>query len=423
MSATRRSLERRTLTTLFVGYAGYYLCRSNYSIAGLLMKEELGTAGFGEAEFGMVASIGVVCYAVGKVCNGLLADKVGGRRCFLIGMFGSVLMTCCFGMASGFAAFALFWGLNRWFQSMGWAALVKVAAAWFPPWRIATVMGLLSGSYLIGDALARGGLSLALGLGWRGVFFVAAVGLLSIAVLASVVLVDKPEDLGLPSEAPGGEDLYQTEQGPLSEVLPALLSNPAFWMVCGLNFGLTLLREAFNTWCPQILHDNTDLGTRASAAASMIFPIAGGLAALTAGRLVDRLGWSPARMCLPFLSLMVLCLVLLASLDLRQHTVWTVALVAGAAFFLIGPYSFLSGVMAIELGGKAGAASVVGLVDGAGYLGAIASGYGVGLLAEESGWSAALGSLAAVGVGSLGLAWWQNRIQATRRPNPPRSSP
>jgi len=33
-------------------------------------------------------------------------------------------------------------------------------------------------------------------------------------------------------------------------MLKAFLRSPAFWIVCGLSLGCTLLRETFNTWTP-----------------------------------------------------------------------------------------------------------------------------------------------------------------------------
>jgi OPA family glycerol-3-phosphate transporter-like MFS transporter len=71
-------------------------------------------------------------------------------------------------------------------------------------------------------------------------------------------------------------------------------------------------------------------------------------------------------------------------------------LVAMTSFFLIAPYSYLSGVMALDLGGKRGSATAAGLIDGAGYVGATASGWGVAKIAEHYEWKGVFLSLGVV---------------------------
>ena len=65
MQTDRRRHEKRTVATLFVGYAGYYVCRSNLSVAGPAMLDDLGPSGFDKGDFGQIASMGVVAYALG----------------------------------------------------------------------------------------------------------------------------------------------------------------------------------------------------------------------------------------------------------------------------------------------------------------------------------------------------------------------
>ena len=90
------------------------------------------SAGLTEESLGTVASAGVLCYAAGKVVNGVLADYVGGRALFLFGMAASAVCTVLFGLAGGLTAFTLAWAANRYVQSMGWGGLVQVASRWYP---------------------------------------------------------------------------------------------------------------------------------------------------------------------------------------------------------------------------------------------------------------------------------------------------
>src|SRR5262245_60636385 len=147
-----------TLGTLFVGYAGYYLCRSNLSVATPLILDEYRDAGVTKANIGDIASLGLLAYAVGKLTLGWVPDRVGGRRVFLVGLFGAVVGTLLFAAAPRVAGpfgpvaawlglpaavllpFALAWTTNRLVQSIGWGGLLQLTGRWFSAARVGTVM-------------------------------------------------------------------------------------------------------------------------------------------------------------------------------------------------------------------------------------------------------------------------------------------
>src|SRR5277367_6499532 len=114
-----------TISLLFLGYSGYYFCRSDYSVALPLIIAEQARQGIPadlvQIRLGSIASLGVLAYVIGKFPSGGLADRFGGRRNFLGGMFGSVLFTVLFMLGGGFPIFTLAWLGNRVVQSLGWA--------------------------------------------------------------------------------------------------------------------------------------------------------------------------------------------------------------------------------------------------------------------------------------------------------------
>jgi phosphonate degradation associated HDIG domain protein len=167
-------------------------------------------------------------------------------------------------------------------------------------------------------------------------------------------------------------------------------------MVCGLNAGLTLIRETFNFWTPTYLHEVGGLDPGTAAQASLAFPLVGAASAVAAGALSTRCKGQHWRVLIPALVALTALLAFLAFAPLQGQPLAAVAVLALTAFALIGPYSFCSGAMALDFGGKRGGATAAGLIDGAGYLSAVASGFGVGALAERFGWPTAFGALAVV---------------------------
>ena len=56
-----------TAGSLFSGYAAYYICRSNLSVATPLLLAEYGDRGLTKEGMGLIASAGVATYAIGTV--------------------------------------------------------------------------------------------------------------------------------------------------------------------------------------------------------------------------------------------------------------------------------------------------------------------------------------------------------------------
>ncbi len=304
------------------------------------------------------------------------------------------------------------WGVSRFFQSMGWPALVKTASRWYPLNGQATVMGILSLSFLFGDAIIRLYLGGVVWLGehapnpwlarlndWRAVFLIAAVSLAVIAVLTALVLRDTPRDLGLEEPAANPNNVFgasgqSAETVPLASLLLPLLESPLFWTICGINFGLTLIREAFLTWSPIFLKNVAGLEAGQAGVASLVFPLAGGVSSIVAGLLSDRLQGRHGRVIVPALVLATASLYAMGAIDVGGKPWIAMALIGVNAFFLIGPYTYLSGVMALDLGGKRGSSTAAGLLDGAGYVGGIASGYGLARIAKTFEWYGVFTTLA-----------------------------
>lgn len=392
-----------TVALLAIGYSAYYFCRSDYSVAlPLIIAEQVRhgvSAHVAEVRLGSIASFGVLAYALGKVPAGALADRFGGRGNFLGGMAGSILFTLLFMAGGGFPVFTLGWIGNRLVQSMGWAGLVKITSRWFSYSVYGTVMAILSLSYLFGDAISREAMSLLLeaGMGWRGLFITGAGILAVLLVLNLFLLRESPTDCGLPPGEENPENLFAraAESGKAEiqrsslAILRQLFSSYAFWLVCILSLGATLLRETFNLWTPTYFTQFAHMSSAQAASGSAIFPFFGGISVLLAGWLSDFFG-KFGRAIITFAGLLLAACALLGLAFLPQHTrpIYPLVLVGVVAFLLIGPYSYLSGAMSLDFGGKDGGATASGVVDSAGYLAGVLSGNGMAWVAVEHGWHA-----------------------------------
>jgi sugar phosphate permease len=405
-----------TVALMVTGYAGYYLCRSDLSVVLPLLIAELGTKGItpddARIQLGTVASLGVLAYAIGKFPSGWLADLLGGRRNFLGGMAGSIVFTILFGLSGGIPLFTLAWIGNRLVQSMGWAGMIKITSRWFSYSSYGTVMGVISLSYLFGDAASREFMSVLIGagLGWRGVFYAAGATLGVLLLMNALLLKESPEQIGCVEPPANPVNLFYSAgdsraPGTLTALLGPFARSRAFWLVCLLSCGITILRETFNLWTPTYFTQSVGLTVADAAQKSALFPFFGGISVLLAGSLSDRLGKGGRATIILFgMLLSAAVLLLLALVNFGGSQFVPVALVALVAFVMIGPYSYLAGAISLDFGGKQGSGTASGLIDGAGYLGGVLAGNSVARVSVMWGWTGAFAVLAFVALLSSAAA-------------------
>ena len=198
----------------------------------------------------------------------------------------------------------------------------------------------------------------------------------------------------------------------LWSLLKPFFTSRAFWLVAIMSLGLTLMREAFTFWTPTYLVEVGGMDAGQAARYSLFFPLFGGLSVLAAGYLSDRVaGGRRGVIMVSALVPLVLVLIVMGTLETARGAVLPLVLVAVSALLMIGPYSFLAGAISLDLGGKSSSSTAAGLVDSAGYLGGILSGWGIGALAQRAGWNAvfiALAVVAALTVVATLLYWLQH---------------
>jgi sugar phosphate permease len=393
---------------LIVGYSGYYLCRSNLSVAMPLLIADLARRGVNadaaQVTLGAVASFGVLAYAAGKFPSGSLADLFGGRRNFLLGMGGSIAFTLLFAASGTLPLFTLAWMGNRLVQSLGWAGAVKIASRWFDFRRYGTVMAFISLSYLFGDAVSRQfmGLLISKGLGWRGLFLTTALVLAVIMIVCAALLRESPVQVGQPEPSVNPANLFRKSFGTdkptgLRQLLRPFLGSSVFWLACALSLGTTLLRETFNLWTPTYFVQAIGMSAGEAAGTSAVFPFLGGISVILCGLLSDRLGrGGRATLMLGGLLLATLVLAVLGSGRIHGSRTWASILVAAVGFLTLGPYSFLAGAIALDFGGKQGSGTASGLIDGVGYLGGVFAGDSMARISVHYGWSGAFLTLTGV---------------------------
>jgi len=107
-----------------LGYAVYcavYICRFNLNIAGTLLQQN---GALTAAQYGLMGSAFSATYAVGRIFNGYIGDRVDKRIMIALGITLSGLSNLLIGFFPPFQAMLIVWAINGYAQSMIWGPLL-----------------------------------------------------------------------------------------------------------------------------------------------------------------------------------------------------------------------------------------------------------------------------------------------------------
>lgn len=384
----------RILGTTMIGYAIYYFVRSNINVPIPAIRQELHLS---REQLGAITTVGGLAYGVSKFVNGILGDHANPRWFMAAGLLACAAMNVCFGASSTLMLFGLFWILNNYFQGMGFPPCAKSMAYWFSPRERGTTFGIWHTSHMVGAGLV-GVLTgyIVKYMGWRACFYVPAGIAVVGAALVALLLRDTPASMGLPpvevykgEESPRALDAELQVDEPYSQILfKYVLLNPYMWLISFANLSVYVLRYCQMTWGPSFLQEDKGFSSVASGWLAFGSEMGGLLGALVAGIVADRVFRGRAgRVCVIAMALMAGCTFMF------QRAPGHASLITATLFVVMGLLLYipqmLIAAMAMNLGTKRASAAAVGLTGIIGYGSQIITGWGIGRLADQHGWSAA----------------------------------
>ena len=415
---TLKRLSRwRTSTFLVavIGYIGYYICRANLSAAFPLMSSHFG---YSNAELGLIALYSELSYAVGKLINGPLGDKVGGKRIFLLGLTGAIVFNFIFALGSHLIFFIVTWCIFRFFLSMGWGGLTKMIGSWFEPERNGTVMGWVSLNFQFGGVVATlfAGLIVSLGGDWQDVFIYPPLLATLILIFSALGSKDSPQDV-VPGTSFGQSTtnkrpVFKDNSESAWQVVKNLLSLRLFQQLLVFSFLTTFLRSIFFFWTAKFL---VDIGFEAAKGIFMsaIFPFLGCVGTVILGWYTDHHAQNGDRarmMWIMLLGLVASLLTIVWALSASQVNQSLISvMLALCGFFLLGPYSMSSGALTLDIAGPQKAGTCTGLIDGLGYFGGALAVWMAGKISDELGWVQVFLVLTFMAFLSALAAWMMSR--------------
>lgn len=388
---------RRGLNWAFVGllYTSFYMCRYNLSIANSAISGEFG---FTKGQMGKIITTALLAYACGQILNGLLTDRLGGKRAMLIGTAGTIAMNLLFGAASFWGLLWLFVvirGIDGYVQAFGAPGMVKINAAWFrhsERGRFAGIFGFMInlgrfGIFKIGPALLAGfgflGLIRIPPLHWRWLFWIPAAIALGAGILMALTVKDTPEDANFPAVNPEEETAGRV-QVDVVDVLKIIATNPVIWIIACAYACTGSVRQGIDQWFPRFMQEvhHLDFQSPRFQFLGFLIPFVASLGSLISGYVSDTIFRGRRAPVAAGLYFLETAIILSAA---QFHTV------NAAVFFLVlisltanATHSILGTAAAMDIGGAKMAGFASGLIDSFQYFGGSLAGIFLGSLLDKS---------------------------------------
>lgn len=393
---TYRRLRWQIFAGIFVGYAGYYLVRKNFSLAMPYLIEE---QGYSKGELGIALSAVSIAYGLSKFLMGSVSDRSNPRFFMATGLLLSAGIMLLFGLAPWATAsittiFILLF-LNGWFQGMGWPACGRTMVHWYSANERGRIVSVWNIAHNVGGGLI--GPLFILGMAWfnewHSAFYVPATAALLIVLFILWALRDTPQSCGLPAIDDFRQDYSHDYQASHEQEFSArqifleyVLNNRLLWYIAFANAFVYLIRYGVLDWAPTYLSEVKDFSVNKSSWAYFAYEWAGIPGTLLCGWMSDRFFASRrAPTAILYMGLVLLAVLIYWFTPAGYPMVDIGALIA-IGFLIYGPV-MLIGLHALELVPKKAAGTAAGLTGLFGYLGgAFIANIALGFTVDHFGW-------------------------------------
>jgi OPA family glycerol-3-phosphate transporter-like MFS transporter len=403
-------------------YASYYVCRYNFRFATPGLIEEYG---FSNSQITDMLSAWSIAYGTGQLVNGLLTDRIGGKKAMFIGAAGTIAVNLIFGFASfvgTFSTFALIWLLNGWLQSFGAPGMVKINAAWFNRDERGTFAGIFGfmiqlGQFAINNlapfilaGFSVGVFVVAKG-EWRWLFRIPPIFTAIMSILLVWLPKESPEAAGFPGVVSDGDSKADTgTRAGLKESFVTIFTHPLVWFYA-VAYGCTgavrnLSDQLAVLYFVQQLKLDLEKRPPAVFYTMNLMPIVAVIGSFTAGWISDKFfkgHRSPVAMTLYFLeSCVIICAAIVIHMGIVGPT--SMGIFLGCLFLVLvsltanSTHAIVGAAAPMDIGGRKMAGFAAGVIDSFQYYGAAIALPITGRLIDSYGWGVWYPTMASFGL-------------------------
>ena len=269
----RRQITMARVSSLLLSRGVLAMTFGSIALFLPLLRQDLDLT-FSQA--GALSAGSTFVYALMQIPAGYLSDRFGPRRVLVAGFGGTSVLMLALAGAQTFEQALAIQAVFGFFRALAFAPGLVLIAAWLPPNRRSTALGMtVASNFGFQMVLNLTAPTVEQWIGWRAVFIAVAVS----GVVATVLFASIADD----SRA-------TRSRTAISEGLGELVRIPTMWLIAGVQFARLAISMSIMFWMPTFLVEEHQLSLQQ---AGVVVALGAGMTALSnfgGGYVSDRIG-------------------------------------------------------------------------------------------------------------------------------------
>lgn len=367
---------------LIMGWIVYfidYLGRYNYSAAMISIGK---AEGYSPAQLGAVVSILFITYGAGQLISGVLGDIINPVFLITTGITGTGICNMIMAFAQDPLMMKIVWGVNGICCALLWAPLLKMLIICIPPEKLRGAIISIQYATAAGTCFTYLFTSAVLSfMPWRYVFILSSVLILAAAVgwiITSIITNGKYEKQN-PQQSIKAEDNSKS-------TFFSIYISSGFILLLVVIMVMGIMKDGIMTWVPKVITDTFGTSASLSLFLSAALPLVNLLGIRAVKVMSKKIQNNDVLMSL-LLYIAAFVLMCILSLTANIHPLWTIIIFSMVSACIFGINTVLISFLSLRFATFGRSATVAGITNAATYAGSALSGWGLGFIAEQYGWS------------------------------------
>jgi len=371
MHQTKDKCSQNTIIWLcwFV-YTLAYLGRYSYNANINLIMNDFGV---NHAAAGMVTTCFFFAYGIGQVVNGFLCRRYNKKILFPIVLFSSSVINLLVFVVP-FGLLKYMWFVNGILQSCLWASIITILGENLDGRYLNRAFVIMSTTATAGTIFAYGSSAFFVWLdSYRMMFVFAPIVMCIVAIIWLAIFKSTPKDTDDKKEN------KNKEKAGAFKFVSVLFIIMAFYASVD-----NLVKDGLSTWVPAILTEEYGMKNEVSIISSIVLPLLGTVGGLMTVYLSkcfkNFIGLSAGLFAVSAAFIFII-------MKAGKYGPWLMILCFGIVVCMMhGVNNIITSIAPLKMRGNTDPGKIAGLLNGFCYLGSTLSSYGLGTIADKSGW-------------------------------------
>lgn len=398
--------KSKAILLIFLAWLVYttsYLGKVNYSAN---ITQIIDFYGVTKMQAGAVPTFFFFAYGIGQVVNGLLCKKYNAKWIIFTSLIVSAAINVSVALCTDFSIIKWLWMINGFVLSILWPTLIRLLSETIPQKNLGTSSVVMGTTVAIGTLVIYGLSSLYAAFDKFKLSFYTAGIAVAVVALIWIFSYNKIVNSSKKEKETDNSVIENSTQDSADTIKDNSGKKILFASICVLCFcaiGVNLIKDGLTTWVPSILKESFGMSDSISILLTLFLPVLAVFGNAYALKVHKKIPDYVNHCTIVFAVIAVLICVIILSLTSGSSPVLLICLIV-VNFLASSLNSLITSIFPLFMRNKVNSGLFAGILNGFCYLGSTISSYGLGAIADNSGWIAVF--LALIGFCILSFLVW-----------------